>query len=170
MAFMEPYFFLNLVAYKEYSLKNNSQTSVLKHLPSRIVRLSTKLFTEKNVSVVEQNFSSQPNNLFMPKPGNKMIQFLNKLLLKQPSGMNEVREPRFHCIKISTTTKRYLSLQWTAPLLLAFSLPLFKVNPWWLFLYLWQGGQKVNKGYLDYAFPKTTKSQAWLIAIGQFFL
>ena len=82
-----------------------SQTSVTKCLPSGTIWFLTKLFTEKNVSVVEPNFSSQHNNPFMLIPvwpvthfsGTKqrrewvhinVIWFSNKLLLELPSGTN----------------------------------------------------------------------------------
>ena len=82
-----------------------SQTLVLQHVPCRTIQFLTKLFMEKNVSAVKQNFGSQPDNPFMLKlvwsvmrlSGSKqkrecasmsMIQFSNKALLQQPSGTN----------------------------------------------------------------------------------
>ena len=78
-------------AFNVINSQGNSQTSVGKHLLSWIIQFSTKLLMEENVLVVKENFGSLPDNPFMlicVWSVTRMIQFLNKLLLEQPSGTN----------------------------------------------------------------------------------
>lgn len=48
-----------------WAVFNYSQISVLEYLPSLTIRLSTKLFMERNVSLDRQNFGSWPDNPFV---------------------------------------------------------------------------------------------------------